>query len=92
MLCVAGHGRPPECVLLRQDKLTAAGKKARMNPAASFKRTAVRHLRTTRLRLRDVRAAELHLRRIEDQRRCLEYKTRDFYGRVGCGYGLPNRE
>jgi len=43
MLCVAGHGRPPQCVLLLQDKVTAAGKKVRMNPAAGFMGTLQSH-------------------------------------------------
>jgi hypothetical protein len=34
---------PPQCVLLLQDKVTAAGKKVRMNPAAGFMGTLPAH-------------------------------------------------
>ena len=35
--------RTPQCVLLLQDKVTAAGKKVRMNPAAGFMGTLQAH-------------------------------------------------
>ena len=44
-IAATGHGRPPQCVLLLQDKVTAAGKKVRMNPAAGFMGTLQAHSR-----------------------------------------------